>query len=181
MKYRFVPVLAFVIFGCNFLGMQCQAGIQGKMSKEHFQKREQLQSQINDKDKHAFIYESLKDKYKGYTTDVMKTLAFLLICLGWFITSDKSRDFFKKNRIARVSSIITLVIIGIIHIRSQILSFKSSQYIISEISSLNYFDPKYYENYEINIGQLITNSIQNVVLFAVLILIIFSLKEVKNK
>ena len=52
--------------------------------------------------KFNFAYGSLKDVHKGYVTDVMKALAFLILCIGWFITSDKSRNFFKKNRIVRI-------------------------------------------------------------------------------
>ena len=51
------------------------------------------QSEIEAKDKFNLAYESLKEIHHCYTTDVMKSLAFLLICIGWFITSNKSRDF----------------------------------------------------------------------------------------
>lgn len=183
MKYWLIAVFAFVIVGCEFIGAQNTAGTQRKLDEEHFQPSKNLQSQIAVKDKHDLVYESLKDKYKSYGTDVMKTLAFLLICIGWFITSDKSRNFFKKNRVVRISSIIALVMIGMIHIRASINSYISSQNIISELLSLHYLDldPKFYENYEITINQLITNMIQNTVLFTVLIIILFSLKEVTHK
>ncbi len=139
------------------------------------------QSEIEAKDKFNLAYESLKEIHHCYTTDVMKSLAFLLICIGWFITSNKSRDFIKNNKIVRISSIVALVIIGIIHIREQINTYMSSQHIVSDLSNMNYLDMKYYEHYEINLGQLIANSIMNIVLFVVLILIILSLRELKDK
>lgn len=139
------------------------------------------QSQIEAKDKFNLAYESLKEIHHCYTTDVMKTLAFLLICIGWFITSNKSRDFLKNKKSVRISSIVALVIIAIIHVREQINTYMSSQHLVSDLSIMNYLDMKYYEHYEINLGQLAANSIMNMVLFGVLILIIFSLREVKNK
>jgi hypothetical protein len=110
----------------------------------------------------------------------MKILAFLVLCIGWFITSDKSRDFYKKNRTVRISSIIALIVLGIIHITSQFSSYLYSKEKLADLSELRYLDLKYYENYEITFGQLIANAAQNLVLFVVLILIIFSMKGQKN-
>lgn len=139
------------------------------------------QSQIEIEKKFNLIYESLKDVHSRYVTDVMKALAFLIICIGWFITSDKSRNFLKNNRTVRISFIIALVVICAIHIRSQITTYIYSKHIFTDLSDMNYFDPKYYESYKITIEHLITNSIMNTVLFVGLILILFSLKEVKDK
>ena len=135
------------------------------------------QTQISVKEKHDFIYDSFKDIYTIYGIDVMKILAFLVLFIGWFITSDKSRDFYKKNRVVRISSIIALIVLGIIHITSQFSSYLYSKEKLAELSELRYLDLKYYENYEITFGQLIANVVQNSVLFVVLILIIFSMKE----
>lgn len=144
---------------------------------ENFQPKRQSQPQIDTKEKHDFVYESFKDIYSSYGIDVMKILAFLVLCIGWFITSDKSRDFYKKNRTVRMSSIIALIVLGIIHITSQFSSYLYSKEKLVELSELRYLELKYYENYEITFGQLIANVVQNSVLFVVLILIIFSMKE----
>ena len=148
---------------------------------ENFQPKRQAQPQIDTKEKHDFIYESFKDIYSSYGIDVMKILAFLVLSIGWFITSDKSRDFYKKNRTVRISSIIALIVLGIIHITSQFNSYLYSKEKLAELSALHYLDLKYYENYEITFGQLIANVAQNSVLFVVLILIIFSMKEATKK
>ncbi len=139
------------------------------------------QTEIEVKDKFNLAYESLKEIHNCYITDVMKTLAFLLICIGWFITSNKSREFYKNNKTVRISSIVALAVIGIIHIRDQINTYTASQHMLSDLSIMNYIDMKYYEHYEINLGQLIANAVMNAVLFGVLVLIIFSLKNAKEK
>lgn len=138
------------------------------------------QAQNDIKEKYGVIYESLKDVYKYYTTDVTKTVAFLLLCIGWLATSDKSRDFIRKNKVSRISSIIALVIIGLIHIRTSFNAYVSSQHKISVLSAMDYLDPKYYENYEITIELLIIYLIQNMVLFVLVIAILISLKEVAH-
>jgi hypothetical protein len=80
-----------------------------------------------------------------------------------------------------MSSIIALIVLGIIHITSQFSSYLYSKEKLAELSELHYLDLKYYENYEITFGQLIANVVQNSVLFVVLILIIFSMKEATKK
>lgn len=139
------------------------------------------QSQNEIEKKFNFVYESLKHIQKDYVTDIMKALAFLILCIGWFITSDKSRNFFRKNRALRISSIIALIIICAIHINSQISTYIYSQQIFNDLSDMNYFDSIYYRSYQITIDQLIANSVMNTILFAVLILILFSLKKEKDE
>jgi uncharacterized membrane protein YwzB len=139
------------------------------------------QAQIEIKDKYDLLYESLKDIYNNYAAVVIKMVVILIICLGWFITSEKSRNFFKKNRAIRIASIIVLVVIGIIHINDAIRPYKFSQDKISELSNLDYLEPKYYENYEITIGTLVINLIQNLSLIALLIVILYLLKAEKYK
>lgn len=139
----------------------------------------QIQNEIEKK--FSFIYESLKDTQKDYVTDVMKALAFLILCIGWFITSDKSRSFFRKNRALRISSIIALTMLCAIHINYQISTYIYSQQIFNDLSDMDYFDSIYYRSYQITIDQLIANSVMNTILFGVLILILSSLKKVKDE
>ena len=126
------------------------------------------------------LYQSLKEIHADYYSDVMKTLAFLIIALGWFITSNKSREFFRKNRTARISSILAVAIICVIHIRFCILTYYSSQKLLSLLDGMNYIEAERYSSYAINIPQLATNLVQNVVLFGVLIVILCTLKETSS-
>lgn len=167
MKYVLITIICFVILGCGFSEAQ------------NLQPSSQLQPEtdrIKVSEKFSLLYESLKGIQSDYYTDVMKTLAFLIIGIGWFITSDKSRDFFRKTKVARVSSLIAVVVLGIIHIRASIDTYHLSQKKISLLSSLNYLGPDYYCHYEITTSQLVMNLLQNIALFAVLIVILYSLK-----
>ena len=135
------------------------------------------QSQIEPKEKFDFVFSSFKDVHNAYVIDVMKTIALLVICLGWLITSDKCRDFIRKTKTARVSSIIILVLLCIINISTSIRAYRFSQDKITELSILKYIEPIYYKNYEISVGFLAANLIVHTALFALLIVILFSLKE----
>ena len=126
------------------------------------------------------LYQSLKEIHADYYSDVMKTLAFLIIALGWFITSNKSREFFRKNRVARISSILAVAIICVIHVRFCILTYSSSQKLLSLLDGMNYIDTGRYSSYAIDIPQLATNLVQNVALFGVLIVILCTLKETSS-
>ncbi len=181
MKYWRVPIIAFILFSGELFGGQNQDSTTMETVKVQVQPDRLKQTQIRIKEKHDFIYDSFKDIYSSYGIDVMKSLAFLVLCIGWFITSDKSRDFYKKNRVVRMSSIIALIVLGIIHITSQFSSYLYSKEKLEELSELRYLDLKYYENYEITFGQLIASVAQNSVLFVVLILILFSMKEATKK
>ena len=125
----------------------------------------------------GILYQSLKEVGAGYSSDVMKTLAFLIIALGWFITSDKSREFFKRNRATRMSSIIALTILCIIHVRYCVQDYASSQKLMSLLSDMNYLDVERFNCYAITWPQLATNLVQNVVLFGVLIVILSTIKK----
>ena len=176
MKQLLMTAFVFAILVCHITG-----GIQGKTSEENSQQNTQLQSQVDVEKRYKIIYESLQDLHNEYVIDVMKTIALLIICLGWLITSDKGRYFFKKNRTARVSSIIILVLLCVININTSIRAYRFSQDKITEISILNYIEPKYYENYEISTEFLVANLIVHTALFTLMIIILFSLKEVKRK
>lgn len=172
MKQLLIVVFVFVILMCHITGR-----IQGKMSEENSQQNTQLQSQVDVEKRYKIIYESLKDLHNEYIIDVMKTIALLIVCLGWLITSDKGRDFFKKNRTARISSIIILLLLCIININISIRSYRFSRDKITELSILNYIEPKYYQNYEISTELLVLNLIVHTALFALLAVILWTLKK----
>ncbi|MFX0137180.1 MAG: hypothetical protein ACFFDN_26305 [Candidatus Hodarchaeota archaeon] len=181
MKYRnmtaFVSVTIFILL----IGIHSTLIGQMKMDKEQSTLNNQSKPQIDIKERYILIYESLKDIYNDYIIDVVKTVAFLIICLGWLITSDKSRNFVKKNKATRMASIIIIVLLFILNIHTAIKAYNFSQDKISELSLLNYIEPKYYENYAITTDLLVSNIILHTALFALLVVILISLKEAKLK
>lgn len=111
----------------------------------------------------------------------MKALAFLIIASGWFITSNKSREFFRKSKTVRMASILALLILCLAHVLSCLDAYNASRQKISLIHGLNYLERVYYQSYEITTSALITNLALNLALFVVLILILVTLKAGVDK
>ncbi|MEE9441237.1 MAG: hypothetical protein V3V99_01025 [candidate division Zixibacteria bacterium] len=127
--------------------------------------------------KFDLLYESLQGTYDGFIVDVMKTLAFLIIAIGWFVTSDKSREFFRNNKTARTAAIGAVAILAAIHYLDCISAFYASQQAILLLENLKYLGSEFFTDYKIAPVMLIQYLIQNTVLFAVLIIILFTLKR----
>jgi len=179
MRYILITLICFAIIGCESHETQNPITQQSEVNRESPQPSSQSQSEtdrISINEKFSLLYESLKDIQSDYYTDIMKTLAFLIIGIGWFITSNKSRDFFRKNRVARISSLIAVVVLAMIHIRDSIGRYLLSKRTISLLENLSYIGADYYGHSEITTSQLIMNLLQNAALFAVLIVILYSLK-----
>lgn len=45
----------------------------------------------------AVLFEALKHNYDTYLNNVWTTLGLLLLCIGWFLTSEKMHTLLKKN------------------------------------------------------------------------------------
>ncbi len=135
---------------------------------------------MTDKEHFDLLYTALKELVEDYYEDVMKTVAFLVIAIGWFVTSTKSREFLRNNTIIRRASLATVFMIAVIHIRSEILTYQASKTLHSLLVQMNYIDLSYFAHYKITNMQLITNGIQNTALFGVLLVILYSLEPPKQ-
>jgi hypothetical protein len=127
--------------------------------------------------KFDLLYKTLKEGHEDYITDVMKTLAFLILAIGWFVTSDKSREFFRKTIGVRLASIAALALLAGIHVWYCCDARASSQQTMVLLQKLNYLPPEYYARYEITSMHLATNLAQNAILFVVLIVILLLMKK----
>lgn len=65
----------------------------------------------------AVLFEALKHNYDTYLNNVWTTLGLLLLCIGWFFTSEKMRHLKNKTRNLLLKVLIfTLVVhIGVLH------------------------------------------------------------------
>ena len=132
---------------------------------------------MSTKDKFELAYKSLKDKHDGYIQEVMKTTAFILLAIGWILTSDKSRVFIGGNVSAYYSLLFAILIMALIYTYAQYGSFYFTNERIKLLNELNYVDATYYDQYRIKVLQFIENIMQNLVLLTVLFIMIFSLSR----
>jgi len=179
MKYLLILISFIFAIGCEF--SIAQDNISEESSRPNMETHSTNDQNLSNKEKYDLLYEASKDIHNGYNIDVMKSLALLIIGIGWFVTSDKSREFFTKSRAARKSAVIAAVVLCAVHVWSSISTYLLSREKTSLLSALKYVDPKYYRNHEITAAALVLNLALIIALFGVLIVILCSLKETARK
>jgi hypothetical protein len=127
------------------------------------------------------VYEAQIDLYKTYIANVMNTLAFIIIAIGWMLTSEKCRGYLSENRLANRLSLIAVLIVAIIHSLVSIFMYMMSQEKACLLNKLNYIDCKYYEHYIISPAQMIASLLLNLTMLALLFMIILTLHRSKPK
>ena len=185
MKYLLIVVGCILVMGCGFSEAQSLDRDQNDSNSDSLQAGGQTQS-TNDrvapqKAKFDLVYTSFKQIYDDYNVDVMKALAFLIIGIGWFVTSNKSREFYRKNRAVRIWTVVAAVALYLIHAWACISTYLLSQEKMSLLSALNYVETEYFASYRITAASLVLNLVLIAVLFGVLIVILLSLKEEAGK
>ena len=94
MKYLLPAISCICVIGCELSKAQVLNDVQDNVKSAGIHSSNQSQSdtaRMSIQEEFRLLYQSLKEIHGAYNDDVMKTLAFLIIALGWFITSDKSR------------------------------------------------------------------------------------------
>lgn len=132
-------------------------------------------------EKSALAYAALKDISSNHYVDAMKTLGFLIVAIGWLITSPKTREYFGRLKSIRTLSIIAVAILGIIHIASCLDYYIRSQEMANLLEGLRYFDVEYFDQYRLETQQVVLNIVQNIALFALLIVLLCSSGKTAQK
>ncbi len=134
------------------------------------------------KDKFDLMYESLKDTFKGCVENAVRTWASTIIAIGWILTSDKSRDFLSKQRAAYWWLLVAIVVISILHAGVCIVYYRRSQNKINLLErdftsgASPYIEKEYYMGYKLTPLIIGTNLLVSLFLFAVLFMMVFSLR-----
>lgn len=61
-----------------------------------------------------FLFEILKKLNASYVGNTMATLGFILLAIGWIVTSDKARIFLSSSKIVKFGSIGVIIVIALI-------------------------------------------------------------------
>lgn len=181
MKHLLIVVGCILVMGCGFSEAQSLDRDQNDSNSGSLQAGGQLYSTDDrvapKKAKFDLVYASFKQIHDDYSVDIMKTLALLIIGIGWFVTSNKSREFFRKTRSVRIWSVFAAVILYLIHAWASISVYRLSQEKMSLLSALEYVEREYFASYRITTASLVLNLVLIAALFGVLIVILLSLKE----
>jgi hypothetical protein len=133
------------------------------------------------KDRFNLLYASLVDTFKGYVENVMKTLASIILTMGWILTSDTSRKFLAERKAAYVMVLGAIIIVASLHTCVSIAYYFRSQGKIDLLSKVKegdqqYVEPSYYLSYKITPSIIVVNLMMNLSLFAVLFMMIYTLR-----
>ena len=114
------------------------------------------------------LHNLLGEQSRDYVNDVLKTIAFLLLAIGWILTSKPTRDFLGSNIRAYRAGLLTVALVAIIHVVLSIDQFFASQRTMKLLLDLNYFPLEYYVARQIEPQVLLANLVLHVVLFGTL-------------
>ncbi len=124
-----------------------------------------------------FLYEILKNLHKSYVQDVMNTLAFVLLAIGWVVTSEKSRSFLGRSNLIRFGSMTVVGIIALIHSFICIAGYFVSASKFTQLTGLNYISVDYFNMYKLHGWLVFLNLVMNNSVFGLLMLLIFKTKN----
>ena len=123
------------------------------------------------KEELEYSYKILLDSYNKYLDNVFKTIGFLIVMIGWLITSENSRLFFQENKLARNIFLGVISVMWLIHALSLIDNYREGTRIMDLIEKLDYIKIEYFDRYRPKlyktIGSLILDSALFVLLFAI--------------
>ena len=116
----------------------------------------------------------LKNTFTTFVDNALKTLASLMISIGWLLTSDSSKTFIKDHPCIKHGAIITVIFIYVIHAfvnfglyqRSKIIYMETQTKLFSEASE------KVISTSLITLPHLISIQLMNGIVTAFLIMII---------
>jgi hypothetical protein len=101
------------------------------------------------KEKFDLLFDMLKQYYQGLLDGLIKTAGVLIIVAGWVATSSTLTDHLRNNPWERH---IGVVLVAIGHILFAIIAYRVywlSGKTYDLLREVDYFDPRYYENYRV--------------------------------
>ena len=128
-------------------------------------------------DTFEFVFEILKDLNKSYFQNVMSTLGFAVLGIGWIITSDKSRSFLASSEHVRLAAMAVVAVIALIHTVISIGAFVAIADKFTALININEELAIYAEIYRVNGWHIAANLLMNLAVFGLLILLIYKTEQ----
>ena len=107
-----------------------------------------------------------------YTDRIQKTLASLLIVIGWFITSVKTQTYLSKSQRTRIFMQCIVVVVAILDISSHFVAKELSHDKLGLLKKIGYMDLEYYQKDAIPEPLFIINAITHLALFLIILVLI---------
>jgi len=135
---------------------------------------------MDDLETFKFLFEIFKDQNKSYFQNVMGTLGFVLLAIGWVVTSEKSRSFLASSALVKFGAITVVGVIALIHSTISIGAYYVSAQKFNQLVALKFTEVQYYEMYKLNGWHVKLNLLMNLAVFGLLMLLIFNSKTATN-
>ncbi|MDT4954921.1 MAG: hypothetical protein QOJ02_3059 [Acidobacteriota bacterium] len=129
------------------------------------------------KDTNDLVFKALEDNYARYFDNIFKTVGFIVIAIGWILTSDKSREFLENNIVAYRISLAGTFLIACGHAVALGFGYISSIKLIEQLREIGYIDCKYFKHYQISYIQICGSILSDTILFAAFLTILLSLRR----
>ena len=138
-------------------------------------------SDVSPQERFEILHKSLKDILDEYTNDVLRSIAYLLLAIGWIVTSDRSREFLRGNKRAYRVAIIIVLLIALLHTGLAYWTFDRSQRMSDLLVELNYLPHDYYSHLKITPIIFVGNLTLHLGLFATLFFLLVALRSPRLK
>src|SRR5919206_504418 len=140
---------------------------------------EESKEETRRKDANDVVAKALEDNYARYFDNIFKIVGFIIIAIGWILTSDKSRDFLEQNLVAYWVSLAGTFIIACGHGVALGFGYISSLKLIEQLNEIGYVDCRYFKHYQISYIQICGSILSDTLLFTALLTILLSLRNVR--
>ena len=112
-----------------------------------------------------------------YVDDTMKTISFLLLIMGWFITSERSREYLRANRYARSAALTAIPAVALMHAFLIHGFYARSQAKVGALERLSYLGSDFYADDAVTLPLLTANLAIHLILFGTLFVLVWALKS----
>ena len=134
---------------------------------------EQERSVMPVSEKFKLAHESFVGTFKAYTANVIQTAGFILLTLGWFITSDKARAFIGSRRVMRRLALAAVALVLLIHLLVSWGYRLLAERQFERLAALKFVEESFFEDSRITVVIFVVNAALNCALFGVLFLVIW--------
>ncbi|MDH4211990.1 MAG: hypothetical protein OEV79_11145 [candidate division WOR-3 bacterium] len=131
------------------------------------------------------LHTASKDNYEAWTSNVWGTVGFLIIVLGWILSSKNARLFLSRKHRARMVAIITVGIIAAINMVLNVDLARQSTDIQETLAQSAYattmgLEEKHYARYHVSYCRAILSDIIVGSMFVLIVYLLMSLKKLED-
>ncbi len=134
------------------------------------------QDEPTKKEQFDLLSTSLANLSDEYTADMIGTISFLLLVLGWFIMSERSREYLHTNRLARRAALTAIPSVALMNALLVSGVYTASRAKVRALERLDYLGSDYYGDDEITLTLLIANLAIHLVLFGTVFVLVWARK-----